>query len=126
MTVAHADRKLVGSAVVVGGAKAPVTITLRPWSSLTGRLVDDEGKPVEGRVSLEQEAISGQDPTLGVVVGLRGDDARTDGQGRFTIPEETKRDRKSGKIWTHPVVANGRLYLRDQDLIFCYDVKGKK
>ena len=43
--------------------------------------------------------------------------------GHFTIPERTKLKRKSGRIWTHPVVANGRLYLRDQDLIFCYDVK---
>ena len=43
--------------------------------------------------------------------------------GRFTIPKETGKPRKSGHIWTHPVVANGRLYLRDQDLIFCYDVK---
>jgi outer membrane protein assembly factor BamB len=43
--------------------------------------------------------------------------------GRFTIPKETSKPRKSGHIWTHPVVANGRLYLRDQDLIFCYDVK---
>jgi len=23
----------------------------------------------------------------------------------------------------HPVVANGRLYLRDQDLLFCFEVK---
>jgi outer membrane protein assembly factor BamB len=44
-------------------------------------------------------------------------------KGRFTIPEETKLPRKQGRVWTHPVVANGRLYLRDQDLIFCYDVK---
>ena len=44
--------------------------------------------------------------------------------GRFTIPRETKIERKAGKIWTHPVVANGKLYLRDQDLIFCFDVKG--
>ena len=43
--------------------------------------------------------------------------------GRFAIPEQTKLKRKSGKIWTHPVVADGKLYLRDQDLIFCYDVK---
>jgi outer membrane protein assembly factor BamB len=43
--------------------------------------------------------------------------------GRFKIPEETKLRKPDGKIWTHPVVANGRLYLRDQDLIFCYDVK---
>jgi hypothetical protein len=26
-------------------------------------------------------------------------------------------------IWTHPVVTGGRLYLRDQELIYCFDVK---
>jgi len=41
--------------------------------------------------------------------------------GRFKI-QQTKLDRKRGQIWSHPVVANGKLYLRDQDLIFCYDV----
>ena len=25
--------------------------------------------------------------------------------------------------WAYPVVANGRLYVRDQELLFCYDVK---
>jgi len=31
----------------------------------------------------------------------------------------------SGKnTWPHPVVANGRLYLRDQDTLLCYDIKG--
>ena len=44
-------------------------------------------------------------------------------KGRFMIPEQTKIPRKQGKIWTPPVVANGRLYLRDNDLIFCYDIK---
>jgi outer membrane protein assembly factor BamB len=46
--------------------------------------------------------------------------------GRFQIPKQTEKARKSGKIWTHPVVANGRLYLRDQDLIFCFDIKEAK
>lgn len=47
-------------------------------------------------------------------------------KGRFTIPKETKlREGTDGKVWTHPVVLNGRLYLRDQDLVFCYDVKAK-
>jgi outer membrane protein assembly factor BamB len=45
--------------------------------------------------------------------------------GRLELPEKTKLPRKSGQIWAHPVVANGKLFLRDQDLIFCYDVKGK-
>ena len=45
--------------------------------------------------------------------------------GRFPMPRKTKlRDGTSGKVWTHPVVVNGRLYLRDQDLVFCFDVRG--
>jgi outer membrane protein assembly factor BamB len=47
-------------------------------------------------------------------------------KGRFTLPRHTARKREyNNNIWTHPVVANGRLYLRDQELIFCYDVKAK-
>ena len=42
--------------------------------------------------------------------------------GRFTIPQQGDKA-PSGKHWTRPVVANGRLYLRDQELLFCYDVK---
>jgi outer membrane protein assembly factor BamB len=45
--------------------------------------------------------------------------------GRFKIPQQTKLPRKSGHIWTHPVVANGRLYLRDQELFFAFDVRAK-
>jgi len=45
--------------------------------------------------------------------------------GRFKISPQTKIDRKRGKIWTHPVVANGKLYLRDQEYISCYDVKAR-
>ena len=46
-------------------------------------------------------------------------------KGKFQLPKETTlREGTRGKIWSHPVVINGKLYLRDQDLIFCYDVKG--
>lgn len=46
-------------------------------------------------------------------------------KGKFQLPKETAlRDEHNGKVWAHPVVINGKLYLRDQDLIFCYDVKG--
>ena len=27
--------------------------------------------------------------------------------------------------WSHPVVANGKLFLRDQDTIYAYDVRAK-
>jgi outer membrane protein assembly factor BamB len=39
-------------------------------------------------------------------------------RGRFEQP-----DRTSLPAWSHPVVANGKLYVRDQDTLFCYDVK---
>ncbi len=46
-------------------------------------------------------------------------------RGRFTLAPQTKLRKRSGRIWTHPVIANGKMYLRDQDLIYCYDVSGK-
>jgi len=41
-------------------------------------------------------------------------------RGRFQQP-----DRSSQPDWTHPVIANGKLYLRDQDLLLCYDLKAR-
>ncbi|MDA0812819.1 MAG: PQQ-binding-like beta-propeller repeat protein, partial [Verrucomicrobia bacterium] len=43
--------------------------------------------------------------------------------GRLQLDPQTKIRSDQGRIWTHPVVANGRLYLRDQDLFFSFDVK---
>jgi outer membrane protein assembly factor BamB len=40
--------------------------------------------------------------------------------GRFQQP-----DRSGKNSWAHPVIAGGRLYLRDQDLLLCYEVKAK-
>jgi outer membrane protein assembly factor BamB len=45
--------------------------------------------------------------------------------GRFTLDPQTKIRSDRGKIWTHPVIAGGKLYLRDQDLVYCYDVKAE-
>jgi outer membrane protein assembly factor BamB len=45
-------------------------------------------------------------------------------KGRFKLDPQTKQRSPQGRIWTHPVVVNGRLYLRDQELLHCYDVKG--
>jgi outer membrane protein assembly factor BamB len=38
-------------------------------------------------------------------------------KGRFTQP-----DRSEINAWPHPVIANGGLYLRDQQNLFCYDI----
>ncbi len=41
--------------------------------------------------------------------------------GRFEQPDHGTRP-----AWPHPVVANGRLYLRDGNVLLCYDVKAEK
>jgi outer membrane protein assembly factor BamB len=41
-------------------------------------------------------------------------------KGRFRISQD------SLPTWTHPVVVGGRLYLRDQDTIYAFDVREKK
>lgn len=46
-------------------------------------------------------------------------------KGRFELPERSKLNKVKGMAWTHPVIANGRLFLRDQELLFCFDVKAK-
>ena len=32
-------------------------------------------------------------------------------------------DRSGEKAWAHPVIANGKLYLKDQGLLLCYDIE---
>ncbi len=39
-------------------------------------------------------------------------------RGRFEQPDRTRQP-----AWTHPVIANGKLYIRDQDTLYCYAVK---
>jgi outer membrane protein assembly factor BamB len=41
-------------------------------------------------------------------------------RGRFD-----QRERTDKPAWAHPVIANGKLYIRDQDTLFCYDITAK-
>jgi outer membrane protein assembly factor BamB len=54
-------------------------------------------------------------------------DASSEGwkeHGRFTLTPQTTQRNPKGMVWTHPVVSNGKLYLRDQELLFSFDVSG--
>ncbi|QDV75017.1 PQQ-binding-like beta-propeller repeat protein [Botrimarina mediterranea] len=46
--------------------------------------------------------------------------------GRFKLDPQTEQRKPQGKIWVHPVIAGGKLYLRDQELLFCFDVSADK
>jgi outer membrane protein assembly factor BamB len=41
-------------------------------------------------------------------------------KGVFEQPDQSGKE-----AWPHPVIANGRLYLRDQDVLLCYDLRAR-
>ena len=43
--------------------------------------------------------------------------------GRMEIPERSDVSSRDKMVWTHPVIADGKLFIRDHDLLFCFDVK---
>jgi len=44
--------------------------------------------------------------------------------GQFQLQPQSPNRNPQGKIWSHPLVLRGKLYLRDQEFISCFDVKG--
>lgn len=42
--------------------------------------------------------------------------------GRFVLEPQSSNRHPKGKVWTHPVVIGGKLYLRDQEYLHCYKV----
>ncbi|HYP26485.1 MAG TPA: PQQ-binding-like beta-propeller repeat protein [Blastocatellia bacterium] len=50
-------------------------------------------------------------------------------RGRFTPPAQPKRNRLGPypeKAWAYPVIANGRLYIRDIGTLWAYDIKASR
>jgi outer membrane protein assembly factor BamB len=88
------------------------------------------GEEVWSHKELRKGAIGAADGMLycleentGTVVLVEASPKGWKESGRFKLTPQTKIRSSSGKIWTHPVISHGRLYLRDQDLIYCFDVK---
>jgi hypothetical protein len=84
----------------------------------------DTNKVGKGCVSVADGMlyILGEDPKKGLVVLAEASPKGWSEKGRFELPEKSKHPRRAGAIWAHPVIANGKLYLRDHELLFCYDV----
>ncbi|MFM1941891.1 MAG: hypothetical protein RI897_873 [Verrucomicrobiota bacterium] len=64
------------------------------------------------------------DEGSGTVVLIEASPEGWNEKGRFTLDPQSSIRERSGRIWTHPVISNGRLYLRDQEYIYCFDVRG--
>jgi outer membrane protein assembly factor BamB len=62
----------------------------------------------------------------GTVALIEASPAGWNEHARFKMDPQTTQRKPDGRIWTHPVVSNGMLFLRDQEWIHCYDVRAAR
>jgi outer membrane protein assembly factor BamB len=43
-------------------------------------------------------------------------------RGRFLLTPQSEHRAKQGKVWSPPVIAHGKLYLRDQERLWCFEI----
>ena len=115
-----------GGVVVVGdhiyGFSDGVGWLCQDWS--TGEKVWSERKALgKGSLCYADGMLYCLGEDEGEVVLLEASPAGWQERGRFTLEPQSTERKSRGRIWTHPVVVNGKLYLRDQELLFCFDVK---
>ncbi len=77
----------------------------------------------KGAVSAADGMLYCLEETTGTVVLVEASPKGWKESGRFKLDPQSKIRSPKGHIWTHPVVSHGKLYLRDQELIYCFDVK---
>ena len=88
-----------------------------------GKILWKEAKLGKGAIGYADGMFYCVGESDGTVVLIEASAAGWKESGRFKLIPQTTKRKKDGRIWTHPVISNGKLYLRDQDLIYCFDVK---
>ena len=83
----------------------------------------EKGKLGKGAIAYADGMLYLLEEKSGTVVLIEASPNGWSEKSRFTLSPQTSIRNPRGAVWTHPVVANGKLYLRDQDLVFCFDVK---
>jgi outer membrane protein assembly factor BamB len=54
---------------------------------------------------------------------IKATDAGFNAVGKLKLPKRSPTNKGRGAIWAHPVVAHGKLFLRDFDYLYCFDLK---
>src|SRR4029078_7865078 len=85
----------------------------------TGKKLWDERSAEKGSVAFADARLYYRTES-GIVLLIEPSAKEDVERGRFKQPDRTRLP-----AWAHPVIANGKLYIRDQDMLLCYDVKAK-
>lgn len=114
----HGGMVKIGNLVFTGHGHGLGQPTCVDWK--TGEIVwkaDDRGP---GSGSAAVIAVDGnlifryQDGTV-ALIGAGGDE--------YVVKGTFEPEYQEGKTWAHPVVVDGKLYLREQDKLMCYDLR---
>lgn len=91
---------------------------------LTGDIVwNDKRSLGKGAIAYADNRFYCLDERSGTCVLIEASSEGWKNVGEFVLTPQTKQRAEKGKVWTHPVIANGKLYLRDQEVVVCYDIK---
>ncbi len=88
---------------------------------MTGEIVwAEKEKILKGAVSFAEGMLYFREEQSGAMVLVEAVPTGYSEKGRFGQPNRAKE-----MAWPHPVMAHGKLYLRDQDSLFCYELKAR-
>jgi outer membrane protein assembly factor BamB len=116
----------VGGSVVVGGIHYGTTadgLMAADWA--TGKILWQDTGSGGGAILYAENRlyIHGEN---GEVILAEATPQAYRQKGRFMPPDRPPRTRAAmEKAWAYPVVANGRLYIRELDSLWCYDISAR-
>ncbi len=88
----------------------------------SGESLWEEGALGKGCLTFAGGRLIMQSEDRGEIVLVEPSDAGWRERGRFVLSPQSEQRKRDGRIWTHPVVSGGKLYLKDQEILYCYDV----
>src|SRR5271157_4173871 len=115
-----------GGSVVVGATHygtTPEGLVAADWA--TGKVLWQEASTGGGAILAAENRLYIHTENGEVMLAEATPEAYRE-KGRFMPPDRPKRTWAAmEKAWTYPVVANGRLYIRELDSLWCYDISGR-
>jgi outer membrane protein assembly factor BamB len=80
------------------------------------------GKATSGSIAFADGLLYCYDDQEGICYLAKASREGWEELGKVALPEQTTIDRKQGAIWAHPVIAGQKLFIRDQEKIFAFDI----